>query len=501
MAKSTPTLPDGQAPPRRRSRPPRRRDGDRDYAIAFAWAGWAILRGREDHGARLIVEEVATTTLTSAVRRPVTQAATQAQGALDALLYLFDFRDDRATPPELPEAALRLLEDRGCHATVALLRERDRGPSAPLDVAAVCQFLEADLERLASFTSALAFLERRGGGIGEIAPFVATELVRAQWEGVLAAMVHDPTSTLLALEAFHEAAAVWDGVLGVRRTRVALARWFFRYYVARRTGIPDLLSDARRQAEYATGESGHPDGPVYLRGWKQYENLDPDDPTLEPAERERNRNNREIAASAYCKEFLRVLDDLAVEALFCPGVAIRYAGRAGERVANRTLQPRLARRDRDVEMSATDESDDEELWVESDDEELWEDLRRLPGGDLAEGRYRYCVRPARLAAGRGIPRETVRRQLSKFLDAYRDYIATGVVRGKRSKLDEAIDMLLEVLEDGPQPAERVRAEADRRGIAWRTVERAKGRDEGLGILSEKRGFDGGWVWALPPRSP
>ena len=41
---------------------------------------------------------------------------------------------------------------------------------------------------------------------------------------------------------------------------------------------------------------------------------------------------------------------------------------------------------------------------------------------------------------------------------------------------------------------RPRDEAQRDGIAWRTVERAKGK---LGIVNGPEGFGGPWVWKLP----
>jgi len=40
----------------------------------------------------------------------------------------------------------------------------------------------------------------------------------------------------------------------------------------------------------------------------------------------------------------------------------------------------------------------------------------------------------------------------------------------------------------------VTEKADERGIATRTLKRAK---EGLDVESEKQGFDGPWAWKLP----
>jgi putative DNA primase/helicase len=66
----------------------------------------------------------------------------------------------------------------------------------------------------------------------------------------------------------------------------------------------------------------------------------------------------------------------------------------------------------------------------------------------------------------------------------------------RSAGDEAKEFLLELLADGPVEAKKVKAEAGAAGIAWRTVERAKGR---IGVRSERRDFSGGWVWTLQDR--
>lgn len=67
----------------------------------------------------------------------------------------------------------------------------------------------------------------------------------------------------------------------------------------------------------------------------------------------------------------------------------------------------------------------------------------------------------------------------------------------RSAVEVAAAFLLEVLAQGPTPARAVLEQAAARGLAKRTVERAK--DE-LGVLVEKvagRGRGGGWLWRLP----
>jgi hypothetical protein len=54
--------------------------------------------------------------------------------------------------------------------------------------------------------------------------------------------------------------------------------------------------------------------------------------------------------------------------------------------------------------------------------------------------------------------------------------------------------LSELLRDGPVATKQIKTDAGGAGIAWRTVERAKKR---LGVVAEKQGMKGGWVWRLP----
>jgi putative DNA primase/helicase len=67
-------------------------------------------------------------------------------------------------------------------------------------------------------------------------------------------------------------------------------------------------------------------------------------------------------------------------------------------------------------------------------------------------------------------------------------------RGEVSALDEASSWLRDALTAGPRSAKDLRDEAQRYGIAWRTVERAKGK---LGVVNGPEGFGGPWVWKLP----
>lgn len=61
--------------------------------------------------------------------------------------------------------------------------------------------------------------------------------------------------------------------------------------------------------------------------------------------------------------------------------------------------------------------------------------------------------------------------------------------------DEATDWLNELLNSGPVPASEVKSEADKAGIAWRTVERAAAR---LDVKKSRVGFgrEGVWQWSL-----
>lgn len=70
-------------------------------------------------------------------------------------------------------------------------------------------------------------------------------------------------------------------------------------------------------------------------------------------------------------------------------------------------------------------------------------------------------------------------------------------RAESSALGEAIDVLREILTDGPLSAKAVRAQAREAGLSWITVRRAQER---LGIRPRKVGRPGEqqqWLWALP----
>lgn len=64
---------------------------------------------------------------------------------------------------------------------------------------------------------------------------------------------------------------------------------------------------------------------------------------------------------------------------------------------------------------------------------------------------------------------------------------------ERTAVSDATDWLADLLGDGALPQKRVKAESQRAGFSWRTVERAK---SSLGVKAGKEGISGGWVWRL-----
>jgi putative DNA primase/helicase len=54
--------------------------------------------------------------------------------------------------------------------------------------------------------------------------------------------------------------------------------------------------------------------------------------------------------------------------------------------------------------------------------------------------------------------------------------------------------LREILANGPVLVRRIDSEAKEAGLSWTTVRRA---GEGLGIITQKTGYEGGWAWRLP----
>lgn len=77
-----------------------------------------------------------------------------------------------------------------------------------------------------------------------------------------------------------------------------------------------------------------------------------------------------------------------------------------------------------------------------------------------------------------------------------EVLARGNGAGGQDKGNEAEQWLRDVLSDGPMPSSDIKAQAERDGMAWRTIERAK---KSMGVIATREGFgsDGKWVWVLP----
>jgi hypothetical protein len=65
---------------------------------------------------------------------------------------------------------------------------------------------------------------------------------------------------------------------------------------------------------------------------------------------------------------------------------------------------------------------------------------------------------------------------------------------RKSAREQAESFLLDALDRGPVKVTTLQDLAENKGLAWRTVNRAK---TNLGVIARKEGFGGGWVWALP----
>jgi hypothetical protein len=74
-------------------------------------------------------------------------------------------------------------------------------------------------------------------------------------------------------------------------------------------------------------------------------------------------------------------------------------------------------------------------------------------------------------------------------------LAQPVGADERSALDEAVDVLRQILGAGSVLADEARDQARKAGVSDRTLDRAKAR---LGVRAEREGFgkDGTWHWAL-----
>jgi hypothetical protein len=70
----------------------------------------------------------------------------------------------------------------------------------------------------------------------------------------------------------------------------------------------------------------------------------------------------------------------------------------------------------------------------------------------------------------------------------------------KAAVDDAVDVLRAILENGPMPAKDVQEEARRARVTGRTLDRAKSV---LGVKSKKLSFagNGAWQWFLPGHCP
>lgn len=76
----------------------------------------------------------------------------------------------------------------------------------------------------------------------------------------------------------------------------------------------------------------------------------------------------------------------------------------------------------------------------------------------------------------------------------RDLLAGAITDDERSARQEAVEWLADLLDKEPVPANEVRAKAEKAGISWATVRRAK-----AGVRSKRwgrPGGEGGWCWML-----
>lgn len=70
----------------------------------------------------------------------------------------------------------------------------------------------------------------------------------------------------------------------------------------------------------------------------------------------------------------------------------------------------------------------------------------------------------------------------------------GIDDEEKDERDEAADWLTARLDDGPVTSSQLQADARRAGIQERALKRAKRK---LGVIAEKQGYQGEWVWRLP----
>jgi putative DNA primase/helicase len=98
-------------------------------------------------------------------------------------------------------------------------------------------------------------------------------------------------------------------------------------------------------------------------------------------------------------------------------------------------------------------------------------------------------------AGREIPTSRIMYESAPVTISADQALAAQDGHGEsRSAKAEAIDFLTDLVSGGPVPTKDVMKEAASAGISPKSLRSAR---EALGIKSEKAGFEGGWVWALP----
>jgi hypothetical protein len=99
-----------------------------------------------------------------------------------------------------------------------------------------------------------------------------------------------------------------------------------------------------------------------------------------------------------------------------------------------------------------------------------------PAGPLATSHVVWDSKPSQITADEAMEAETDSNSISA--------------------VDEAKELLCEVLSRGPVAADEVKDMAKGEGIAERTLRRAR---KELGIKPVKSGMEGGWTWSLPPK--
>ena len=74
-----------------------------------------------------------------------------------------------------------------------------------------------------------------------------------------------------------------------------------------------------------------------------------------------------------------------------------------------------------------------------------------------------------------------------------DVLGNVVGRDGQDAQHQAESWLQSTLVKGPVAPKEIEARAKSAGLSWATVRRAK---ESLGVIAEKSGYSGGWVWRL-----